>query len=65
MHCDCPYQDCQEEEETLGELEPQEEEQSQTEVDLACASVQIVHAPPAVVDTTPEPADSSIQNRGK
>ena len=64
MHCDCPYQDCQEEEETPGELEPQEEEQPQTEVDLACASVQIVHALPAAVDTTPEPVDSSIQIAG-
>ena len=44
MHCDCPYQDCQEEEEIPSELEPQEEEQPQTKIDLACASVQIVHA---------------------
>ena len=53
MHCDCPYEDCQEEEEIPDELETQEEEQPQTEVDLACASVQIVHAPPTTVDNTP------------
>ena len=52
--------DCQEEEEIPEELESQEEEQPQTEVDLACASVQIVHAPPiTVLDNTPEIVDSS------
>ena len=58
------YQDCQEEEEIPGELEPQEEEQPQTEVDLACASVQIVHTLLATDDTTPEPADPSIEIAG-
>ena len=64
MHCDCPYEDCQEEEETPEELETQEEEQPQTEVDLACASVQIVHAPPIALDNTPEIVDSPIQSAG-
>ena len=64
MHCDCPYEDCQEEEEIPDEQETQEEEQPQTEVDLACASVQIVHALPTTIDNTPELVDSSIQGTG-
>ena len=64
MHCDCPYQDCQEEEEIPDEHETQEEEQPQTEGDLACASVQIVHALSTTVDNTLELVDSSIQGAG-
>ena len=64
MHCDCPYEDCQEEEEILDELETQEEEQPQTEVDLACASVQIAHAPPTTGDKPHELVGSSTQDAG-